>query len=134
MLTEPAGRPVSATISATASIVKGSLDGGLRTIGLPDAMAGASLCAARLRGKLKGLMAAIGPIGKRRTIPVRPREAGFRSSGMTSPPIRSAPSAPIRNVRTTRSTSPSESRIVLPDSVAISRPISSRRAAMPALM
>ena len=34
-------------------------------------MAGASLWAARLSGKLNGLMAAIGPIGKRRVMPTR---------------------------------------------------------------
>ena len=45
MLTEPSGTPAPSMISATVSIVSGSLDGGLRTIGLPDAMAGAILCA-----------------------------------------------------------------------------------------
>ena len=44
-------------ISATVSIVSGSLDGGLSTIGLPDAIAGATLWAARLSGKLNGLIA-----------------------------------------------------------------------------
>ena len=33
------------------------MDGGLRTIGLPDAIAGATLWAARLSGKLNGLIA-----------------------------------------------------------------------------
>ena len=61
-------------ISATASIVSGSLDGGLSTIGQPAAMAGAILCAARLSGKLNGLMPATGPIGKRRVMPDRPFE------------------------------------------------------------
>ena len=44
-------------ISATVSIVSGSLDGGLRTIEQPAAIAGASLWAARLSGKLNGLIA-----------------------------------------------------------------------------
>src|SRR6185436_1987169 len=52
--------------SPTVSIVSGSLDGGLRTIGLPLAIAGGSLCAARLSGKLNGEIAAIGPHGNRR--------------------------------------------------------------------
>ena len=69
--TEPAGTPAASMISATVSIMSGSLDGGLRTIGLPDAIAGASLCAARFSGKLNGLMAAIGPIGNRRVMPIR---------------------------------------------------------------
>ena len=85
MLTAPSGRPASATISATVSIVSGSFEGGLRTIEQPAAMAGDSLWAARLSGKLNGLIAATGPIGKRRVMPIRPRDAGIRSSGIVSP-------------------------------------------------
>ena len=62
-------------------------------------MAGATLWAARLSGKLNGLMPAIGPIGKRRVIPTRSFDDGMRSSGMSSPVIRSASSAPSRKVR-----------------------------------
>ena len=133
-LTLPAGAPASSMISATVSIVSGSLDGGLRTIGLPDAIAGATLWAARFSGKLNGLIPAIGPIGKRRVMPTRPFDAGLRSSGIVSPTIRSASSAPSRNVSVARSTSTSASRIGLPASRAISRPSSSRRALIPALM
>ena len=132
--TEPAGTPAASMISATASIVSGSLDGGLSTIGLPAAIAGATLWAARLSGKLNGLMPAIGPIGKRRVIPTRSLAAGIRSSGMSSPVIRSASSAPRRKVSVARSTSTRASRIGLPDSSAMSRPSSSRRARMPALI
>ncbi len=110
------------------------MDGGLRTIELPEAIAGASLCAARLSGKLNGLIAAIGPIGKRRVMPTRSFDDAMRSSGMTSPVIRSASSAPSRNVRTARSTSTSASRIGLPASAAMSAPSSSRRALIPALI
>ena len=49
---------------------------------MPHAIAGATLCAARFSGKLNGLIAAIGPIGKRRVIPILPRDAGIRSSGI----------------------------------------------------
>jgi hypothetical protein len=63
MLTDPAGAPASSTISATVSIVRGSLEGGLRTMEHPAAIAGASLWAARLSGKLNGLIAATGPAG-----------------------------------------------------------------------
>ena len=45
------------------SITSGSFDGGLSTMLQPAAIAGATLCAARLSGKLKGLMPATGPIG-----------------------------------------------------------------------
>ena len=83
--TMPSGTPTLSMISATASITSGSLDGGLSTIGLPEAIAGATLCAARLSGKLNGEMPAIGPIGKRRVMPTRSLELGMRSSGMTSP-------------------------------------------------
>ena len=53
---------------------------------------------------------------------------------MSSPPMRSASSAPMRKVRMPRSTSVSASRMGLPDSRAMSRPISSRRPWMPALI
>src|SRR3990172_12161814 len=71
MLTAPSGTPDFSTISATVSIVSGSFDGGLRTIELPAAIAGASLCAARLSGELNGLLAAVGPSGERRGVPRR---------------------------------------------------------------
>jgi hypothetical protein len=44
-------------------MLSGSFDGGLSTIEQPAAMAGATLCAARLSGKLNGLIPATGPIG-----------------------------------------------------------------------
>ncbi len=134
MLTAPCGSPTPSMISATVSIVSGSLDGGLRTIGLPLAMAGDSLWAARLSGKLNGEIPAIGPIGNRRVMPTRSFEDGSRSSGMSSPVIRSASSAPRRNVSVARSTSTSASRIGLPASSAMRRPSSSRRSLMPAEM
>ncbi len=79
MLTAPAGSAgLVDDLGRRSSIVSGSLDGGLRTIGLPAAIAGASLWAARLSGKLNGLIAAIGPIGNRRVIPTRPFDAGMQ--------------------------------------------------------
>ena len=134
MLTAPAGSPTPSMISATVSIVSGSFDGGLRTIEQPAAIAGATLCAARLSGKLNGLMPATGPIGKRRVMPTRPFEEAIRSSGIISPYIRSASSAPSRNVSVARSTSTSASRIGLPASRLRIRPISSRRALIPLLI
>ena len=121
-------------ISPTVSITSGSLDGGLSTIVLPAAIAGAILWTARLSGKLNGLMAAIGPIGNRRVMPTRSLPFGIRSSGIISPVIRSASSAPSRNVSTARSTSTSASRIGLPASAERSAPSSSRRALIPALI
>ena len=95
-------------------------DGGLSTIEQPAAMAGATLWAARLSGKLKGLMPATGPTGKRRVMPSRPTWAGPRSSGMVSPTRRSASSAARRKVSAPRSTSARASRMGLPDSRAMS--------------
>ena len=99
MLTAPCGqrRPRRRSRRPSASSA-GPCDGGLSTIEQPAAIAGASLCAARLSGKLNGEIAATGPIGKRRVTPIRPRDAGIRSSGIVSPTIRSASSAPSRKV------------------------------------
>jgi hypothetical protein len=134
MLTEPAGGPACSMISAIVSIVSGSLDGGLSTIEQPDAMAGATLCAARLSGKLNGLIPATGPIREAPRDAEPALGAGMRSSGIDSPVIRSASSAPSRNVSVARSTSMSASRIGLPASVAMIVPSSSRRALIPALI
>ena len=67
--TAPSGRPTESMMPATVSIVSGSRDGGLRTMEQPAAIAGATLWAARLSGKLKGLIPATGPTGKRRVTP-----------------------------------------------------------------
>ncbi len=91
-LNAPFGSPASSSALARNSAESGVFVAGLRTMGLPAAMAGASLCAERLSGKLKGEMAATGPMGKRRRMAMRPLPCGARSSGMTSPPIRRASS------------------------------------------
>ena len=59
----PSGTPASTRRRPSISALSGVLVAGLSTMGLPAAMAGASLCAARLSGKLKGEMAATGPSG-----------------------------------------------------------------------
>ncbi len=66
-LSDPGSIPISSSNWAMNSMTSGSLEGGLSTIGLPDAMAGATLWSARFSGKLKGEIPAIGPIGNRRT-------------------------------------------------------------------
>src|SRR5205085_5125151 len=68
-LNASAGQPDSAMIAASLSAEIGVCEAGLSTTGQPAAIAGASLCATRLTGKLNGEIAAIGPIGKRRTMP-----------------------------------------------------------------
>ena len=51
----------------------------------PTASAGATLCAARLSGKLKGDTMETGPIGKRRTMLWKPSVRFDRSIGAHSP-------------------------------------------------
>jgi hypothetical protein len=114
-------------IPASFSSASGVWLGTLSTIGHPAAIAGASLCAARLSGRLNGLMAATGPAGKRLVMPVLPREAGFSPRSMTSPETRSASSPAIRNVSAVRSTSVLASLIGLPASSESSRASSSFR-------
>ena len=126
-LSAPFGSPASSSALARNSAESGVFVAGLRTMGLPAAMAGASLCAERLSGKLKGEMAATGPMGKRRRMAMRPLPCGARSSGMTSPPIRRASSLATWNVMAARSTSVSASLMGLPASPASARPISVRR-------
>ena len=61
----PSGRSVSASTSPMISAPSGVLLAGLSTKGQPTAIAGAILCAARLSGKLNGLMKLQGPTGTR---------------------------------------------------------------------
>ena len=65
-LTAPCGTPAAARISARRRLVRGACMGGLTTIVLPVASAGATLWAIRLSGKLNGEMPATGPRGNRR--------------------------------------------------------------------
>ena len=117
-------------ISATSSIVSGSRVGGLSTIGLPEAMAGASLCRARLSGKLNGEMPAIGPIGNRRVDAEASLRGGHQIERDHSPSMRSRllgghleREAPRRPQRVRRGSA-------CPASCAIMRAMSSCRASM----
>src|SRR5262249_2903335 len=78
-LSAAAGQPASRMIPASVSAEIGVCEAGLSTTGQPAAIAGASLCATRFSGKLNGEIAAIGPIGKRRTRPWRPSPPGVAS-------------------------------------------------------
>ena len=117
-LTAPSGSPASTRRCPRVSALNGVLLAGLSTIGFPAAMAGASLCATRLRGKLKGEMAATGPSGTRRVIATRPSPCGARSIGSHSPESRRASSAATSNVIVARSTSVRASRSGFPASPA----------------
>jgi hypothetical protein len=102
---------------------------GLSRIGAPTAMAGATLCAARLSGKLNGEMPSTAPLAKRRTIAARPAAAASVSSRCSSPPKRLASSAAQRKTETARPTSALAHLIGLPFSAVISSAISSDRSA-----
>ncbi len=62
-LNAPGGAPASCTISASVRASRGVWRAGFRTMLLPMARAGASLCATRFSGKLNGEIAAMGPRG-----------------------------------------------------------------------
>ena len=79
------GNPASSSISANKMAVNGVLLAGLRKNTLPEAIAGAILCATRFKGKLNGLIARIGPIGTNFTIPIFPFADSFIPRSNTSP-------------------------------------------------
>src|SRR3546814_459623 len=65
----PLGRSVSASTAPMISAPTGVFAAGLSTNGQPAAIAGATLCATRLSGKLNGVMNAHGPMGTRLAMP-----------------------------------------------------------------
>src|SRR4051794_29445801 len=127
---DPAGRSVSARISPSSSADSGVAGAGLSTIGAPTAIAGATLWATRLSGKLNGAMPSTGPRGARRTSASRPLAAGSVSSRISSPENRLASSAAHRNVDTALLTSPRDHFSGLPFSAVTRAAYSSARAAM----
>ncbi len=130
-LKAPAGTPASSAISASTRLESGVSSAGLRTRGHPAASAGATLWATRFKGKLKGVIAATGPLGKRRVIPIRPSPLGTASMGITSPPSDRAASTPRVKVWIARATSPSAKRRGLPPSWMMRSTSVSRRARIP---
>ena len=124
----PDGRSVSASSSPSSRAVIGVAGAGLMMIGAPTANAGATLCATRFSGKLKGAMPKTGPLGKRRMTAIRPAEVASVSSRCNSPDQRRASSAAQRNVDAPRVTSMRDHMSGLPFSAVINRAISSARA------
>ena len=100
-----AGQPASRTIAWSARAESGVCEAGFWTTGAPTAIAGATLWAVRLSGKLKGVIARTGPSGTRFTTPHRATEAAFTSSGSISPFHASRAAAAAENVAEARSTS-----------------------------
>ena len=80
---QPGGSPHSSISSSPSLIaVSGVAEAGLSTTGQPAAIAGAILWQTRLRGKLKGVMAPMTPIGTRFTKAVLPSPAELASMVM----------------------------------------------------
>ncbi len=92
---------------------------GFSTTAQPAAIAGPSLCATRLSGKLNGEMAPTTPIGTRRTKPIFPSPAADASSGTTSPASWRAAAALNCSVETARCASIRAVRIGLAASSAM---------------
>ena len=84
-LNKPGGKPAAIANSANNNAVSVPAGCGFTTTALPAANAGATLCATRFNGKLKGLIPTIGPSGTRRTCASRPSVPGIQSRGTTSP-------------------------------------------------
>ncbi len=123
---QPGGSPQSSSNSpASSSAVNGVADAGFNTTGQPAAIAGATLCATRLSGKLKGLIAPTTPIGTRSTNPSLPTPGALASSGTVSPLSVRATAAENRNVSTARAASTRAVLIGLADSALIDRANSS---------
>ena len=120
-LIAPAGQSSSASSSASASDDSGVALAGLTMTGLPTASAGATLCATRFSGKLNGVIASTGPIGKRRSNPPRLPIPGSVSNGSQLPSIRLACSPAQRKTYFARVASPIASLIGLPASSEIVR-------------
>ena len=99
----PLGSPHSSSSSSASAIAEsGVCDAGFSTTGQPAAIAGASLCATRLSGKLNGLIAPTTPIGTRSVKPILPSPTSDASSGTISPASRRASTAANVNVDTAR--------------------------------
>ncbi len=115
----PSGRPASPRSSAKARAERGVAGAGLSTTGQPAAIAGATLCAARFKGKLNGVMAPTTPIGTRMANPSRPAPEDVASIGTTSPESTRASAAERVRVSTHRATSARDARMGFPASRAM---------------
>ena len=120
--------------SARSSCAVGACGGGLTMIGAPTASAGATLCAPRFKGKLKGTIPTTTPAGKRRTSASTPSVPASRSTGTMEPPKRLSSAAASRNTSMARCTSTRASASGLPASWQMTWAISSARLRSPATM
>ena len=84
-LTCPEGMPASSRISHSFAALKGVACAGLITTVLPEASAGATLCATTLSGELNEVMLHTTPRGTRMVNAIRCDCPGAPSIGTTSP-------------------------------------------------
>ncbi len=126
-LSHPGGRPASVSSSARRRADSGVWEAGFSTTAHPAASAGATLCATRLKGKLKGEIAPTTPMGRRSVNASLPAPAGDASIGTTSPASLRASTAAIVNVETARDASTRAAFMGLPASAEIVRATSSAR-------
>ncbi|CRH69542.1 Uncharacterised protein [Chlamydia trachomatis] len=85
MFNTPSGNPASLKISARTSALNGVCSAGFNTIEFPAAIAGPTLWATRLKGKLNGVIAVTTPIGVRTVKPKRFTPPTAASIGICSP-------------------------------------------------
>ena len=126
-VSHPAGSPACCSSSASKSAESGVWLAGLSTTGHPAASAGASLCATRLHGKLKGEIAPTMPTGRRSVKAIFPSPASEAPIGMTSPASLRASTAAKVYVETARDASTRAVLIGLPASAQIVCAMSSCR-------
>src|SRR3954453_6723075 len=132
---QPGGRPGSCSSSASRSADSGVWLAGFRTTAQPAARAGASLCATRLSGKLKGLIAPTMPTGCRSVKASLPVPACAASIGTISPASLRASTAANVYVDIARIASTRAAFIGLPAPSEITRATSSwRRPSAPATL
>ena len=101
----PAGSPASCSVRARRSAESGVFSAGLSTTGHPAAIAGASLWATRLSGKLKGLIAPTTPTGSRIVKASLPAPEALEAIGTTFPASPRASAAANVNVSRHRAAS-----------------------------
>ena len=124
------GSPASSSNSTSLSEESGVSEAGLSSTALPPAIAGPTLCATRLSGKLNGVIAATMPHGTRRVNPSLPTPPGVASNGTVSPCKSRAASADKSRVSIARPASMRPSASTLPSSRLIRQARSSCCSAM----
>jgi len=99
------GKPAGTAKRASSSATVGASSNGFRTTGAPTAIAGPTLCATRLSGKLTGEIATTTPTGRQSVHAIDPAPFSAASVGIVLPVMLRATAALKAMVETVRSTS-----------------------------